>query len=115
MSDRLENQRYLALSVTVNLQATDDRLSATTSTSLLAMHNEQINADQIKMSIRQQFLSLIEQLSDEQLAVLLPLAESVRDRQVEVFSNESSQAYQDWVGAENDIYDDLFTDELATR
>jgi hypothetical protein len=26
-----------------------------------------------------------------------------------------SQAYKDWLSAENDIYDEIFTDELSTR
>ena len=31
------------------------------------------------------------------------------------FSSESSTAYQNWAGNENDIYDEVFADELATR
>ena len=31
------------------------------------------------------------------------------------FSRESSTAYQNWVGNENEIYDKVFGDELATR
>ena len=31
------------------------------------------------------------------------------------FSRESSTAYQNWVGNENDIYDKVFADELAMR
>ena len=34
---------------------------------------------------------------------------------LERFSSESSKAYQDWAGTENDIYDEDFADELATR
>ena len=63
-------------------------------------------------NIRQKILSLIEQLSDEQLAVLLPLILSIKDNQV---TDKTSQAYQDWVGAENDIYDEIFADDLAAR
>ena len=53
--------------------------------------------------IRQEILNLIEQLSDEQLAVLLPLIISMQKNQGSVISSETSQAYQDWVSAENDI------------
>jgi hypothetical protein len=67
------------------------------------------------MNLRQDVLSLIEQMSDEQLKLLLPLILSVRDRDIETVSSEASAAYQDWVGAENDIYDEIFADELATR
>ncbi len=66
-------------------------------------------------NIRQEILSLIGQLSDEQLAVLLPLILSMGDNQGSVFSSETSQAYQDWVGTENDIYDEIFADDLAAR
>lgn len=78
-------------------------------------HSGLTDASSIMMSIRQEFLSLIEQLSDEQLALLLPLAAAVQGKQYEEFSSTTSPVYQEWVGAENDIYDDLFADELATR
>ncbi len=64
---------------------------------------------------RQDLLNLIEQLSDEQLALLMPLVLALRDHQVKQVSSEASGAYQAWVGAENDVYDELFVDELATR
>jgi hypothetical protein len=67
------------------------------------------------MNLRQDVLHLIEQMSDEQLALLLPLILSVRERDAEVVSSEASTAYQDWVGTDNDIYDEIFVDELATR
>jgi hypothetical protein len=63
------------------------------------------------MNIRQELLSAIEQLSDEELSALLDLAVSLKklknsDRLIPV-----SQAYQDWLSAENDIYDELFANE----
>lgn len=58
---------------------------------------------------------VVEQLSDEQLALLLPLALSMRDAQNPVLASTTSQAYQDWVSTENDIYDEVFADELAAR
>jgi hypothetical protein len=67
------------------------------------------------MDIRQRTLNLIEQLSDEQLAGLLPLLVAVRDGQRKDFSNETAQSYQEWLSSENDIYDEAFSDELAAR
>ncbi|NJL39190.1 MAG: hypothetical protein HC840_18125 [Leptolyngbyaceae cyanobacterium RM2_2_4] len=67
------------------------------------------------MDIRQKTLSLIEQLSDDQLAGLLPLLIAARDGQHEDFSSETSQAYQEWLSSENDLYDEAFSDELAAR
>jgi hypothetical protein len=65
------------------------------------------------MSLRQDITALIEQLTDEQIAILLPLVQSMKDNPG--FSIESSQAYQDWLSSENDIYDEIFADELAAR
>jgi len=67
------------------------------------------------MTIRQEVLELIERLSDEQLNQLLPLLISTRNSASEAFSSESSQAYQQWLSSENNVYDELFADELAAR
>jgi cytoplasmic iron level regulating protein YaaA (DUF328/UPF0246 family) len=68
------------------------------------------------MELRQDLLNLINQFSDEQLALLMPLVLSFRENHsIESFSSEASRSYQAWVGAENDVYDELFVDELATR
>ena len=67
------------------------------------------------MTIRQEVLELIERLSDEQLNQLLPLLISTRNSASEALSSESSQAYQQWLSSENNVYDELFADELAAR
>ena len=68
------------------------------------------------MQLRQDLLNLIGQLSDEQVALLMPLVLTLQDHyQVKQVSSETSGAYQAWVGAENDVYDELFVDELATQ
>ena len=67
------------------------------------------------MDTRQKMLNVFEQLSDKQLAILLPLAQSMLERQTNVFSEQTSHAYQEWVSAENDIYDEIFADEVAAR
>ncbi len=76
------------------------------------------------MELRQDLLNLISQFSDEQLALLMPLVLSFRENHsmvsdrpevIESFTSEASTSYQFWVGAENDVYDELFVDELATR
>lgn len=68
------------------------------------------------MELRQDLLNLISQFSDEQLTLLMPLVLSFReDHSIESFPSEASTSYQSWVGAENDVYDELFVDELATR
>ena len=76
------------------------------------------------MELRQDLFNLINQFSDEQLALLMPLVLSFRENHSmvsdrpevsESFPSEASTSYQSWVGAENDVYDELFVDELATR
>lgn len=67
------------------------------------------------MNIRQELLSAIEHLSDEELSVVLDLAISLKNRKNAAQSIPVSQAYQDWLSAENDIYDEIFADELTAR
>ncbi|MEG4454621.1 hypothetical protein [Microcoleus sp. N9_A1] len=67
------------------------------------------------MNIRQKLLTIIEQLPDEKLAILLNLALFLKSGKEPVPPMLLSQAYQDWLSAENDIYDELFADELAKR
>ena len=67
------------------------------------------------MSIRQELLSLIEQLNDEQLSALQDLALSFKSGEKSVNPTVESQAYQDWVSPKNDIYDEVFADELTAR
>jgi hypothetical protein len=67
------------------------------------------------MNIREKMLNLVEQIPEEQLEILLLLAQSITNNQSRVISSETSNAYASWVSAENDIYDEVFADDLATR
>ncbi|MGA9381503.1 MAG: hypothetical protein WBV73_22315 [Phormidium sp.] len=67
------------------------------------------------MKIRQELLSAIEHFSDEELSVVLDLAISLKNRKNAAQSIPVSQAYQDWLSAENDIYDEIFADEFTAR
>ncbi len=69
----------------------------------------------LEMNARQELLGLIDELSDAQIAMLLTLVLSVRNQSSETPSSESSQAYRDWLSSENDIYDEAFANDLATR
>ncbi|MEG4284670.1 hypothetical protein QUB68_16195 [Microcoleus sp. A006_D1] len=62
------------------------------------------------MNIRQKLLTIIEQLLDDKLTTLLKLALFLKNGQESVQPMLASQAYQDWLSAENDIYDELFAD-----
>jgi hypothetical protein len=67
------------------------------------------------MKTRKELLDWVEQLSDEQLANLSPLALSIIENQSQSSLNQTSDAYKEWVSAENDIYDTIFANELAAR
>ncbi|MEG4272723.1 MULTISPECIES: hypothetical protein [unclassified Microcoleus] len=62
------------------------------------------------MKIRQKILTIIQQLPDDKLATLLNLALLLKTGKESVQPMLASQAYQDWLSAENDIYDELFAD-----
>ena len=67
------------------------------------------------MNIREKMINLVEQMPEEQLAILFPLAQSIINNQSHIISSETSNAYESWVSTENDIYDEVFADDLATR
>jgi len=67
------------------------------------------------MNIREKMINLVEQMPEEQLAILFPLAQSITSNQSHIISSETSNAYESWVSKENDIYDEVFADDLATR
>ncbi|MEG4251756.1 hypothetical protein QUB37_05960 [Microcoleus sp. AT3-A2] len=62
------------------------------------------------MNIRPKLLTIIEQLPDDKLETLLNLALFFKSGKASVQPMLVSQAYQDWLSAENDIYDELFAD-----
>ncbi len=65
------------------------------------------------MELRQDILNLISQFSDEQLTLLMPLVLSFRENHsIESFPSEASTSYQSWVGAGNDVYDELFVEAV---
>ena len=64
------------------------------------------------MNIRQKLLTIIEQLPDDKLAILLNLARFIKRGKESVQPIPISQAYQDWLSVENDIYDELFAENI---
>jgi mevalonate pyrophosphate decarboxylase len=67
------------------------------------------------MNIREKMINLVEQMPEEQLAILFPVAQSITSNHSHIISSETSNAYESWVSTENDIYDEVFADDLATR
>ncbi|WP_333416617.1 hypothetical protein [Microcoleus sp. MOSTC5] len=67
------------------------------------------------MNIRQKLLTISEPLPDDKLAILLNLALVLKSGKTSVQPMFESQAYQDWLSVDNDIYDELFADEFTVR
>jgi hypothetical protein len=62
------------------------------------------------MNIRQKLLTIIEQLPEDKLETLLDLALFLKSGKKPIQPMLVSQAYQDWLSAGNDIYDEIFAD-----
>lgn len=65
------------------------------------------------VQIRQEIVTLVQRLPDSKLPDVFDFVRDLVDDvcQASWFEAQShSQAYLDWVGAENDIYDEVFTD-----
>ncbi len=67
------------------------------------------------MNNRQKLLSAISQIPDEDLSALLEVAERLLKEKNALEPVFISQGYQDWVSADNDIYDELFTNAVTTQ
>lgn len=76
-------------------------------------HNDKQLAIGHPMNTRQELLTVIEQLPDEQLSALLNLALSLKSGKNSAHPMPVSQAEQDWVSAENDIYDELLANSQS--
>ncbi len=73
-----------------------------------------------KAMLKKRLSSLIDELPERKLEILYELArflQSQRSRESqELFHMQmSSNAYQEWLSAENDVYDEVFKDEIKKR
>ena len=67
------------------------------------------------MNIKQKLSLVTQNLSDEQLEPLLELAVNLQNNNPNTlnFTEQiTSQAYQEWIGSDHDIYDEIFADEI---
>ncbi len=67
------------------------------------------------MNTRQKLELIIDQLNNEQLSTLLDFAVLLKSEEKVTVPMIQSQAYEEWLSDENDIYDELFSDEFSTR
>ncbi len=65
------------------------------------------------MNIRQKLEHVLEHLNDEQLSTLLDFAVFLKSKEKATAPMVESQAYEQWLSSENDIYDE-FADEFLT-
>ncbi len=78
-------------------------------TMITADQRQPISPAQLKGKIT----SLLDTLPDSRLAVVFDFVQSLAEREQQTaWMNAQSQsaAYQEWLGSDNDIYDELFTD-----
>lgn len=69
-----------------------------------------------KLEFQQKFETIIRILPDVKLNAVMDFANYLIEREeaaefLKIQTN--SKAYQEWLGSENDIYDDLFKDDVA--
>lgn len=57
----------------------------------------------------------MDELNDEQLSTLLDYVVLLKSKEKTIVPMIQSQAYEEWLSSENDIYDELFADEFSTR
>jgi hypothetical protein len=67
------------------------------------------------VNIRQKLEHVLENLNNEQLSTLLDFAVFLKSKEKATTPMVESQAYEQWLSTENDIYDELFADEISTR
>lgn len=68
-----------------------------------------------KLGLKQKFEAIIKALPESKLKAVIDFASYLRDREEsEEFLRiqMNSNAYQEWLSSENDIYDEIFKDEI---
>ncbi len=68
-----------------------------------------------KLKLKQKFEEIIETLPESKLKAVIDFASYLRDRkESEEFLRiqMKSNAYQEWLSSENDIYDEVFQDKI---
>ncbi|MBI5650254.1 MAG: hypothetical protein HZC40_07400 [Chloroflexi bacterium] len=72
----------------------------------------------IATQTKHQLVTLIDALPEPKLAVVLDLVQYLLERDLQAgWMNAQTQStvYREWVGSDNDIYDEVFADANPTR
>lgn len=67
------------------------------------------------LEIKQKLEEIIEELPESELKIIVEFANYLKNRKEaeEILKmQQTSMAFEDWVSAENDIYDEVFKDEI---
>jgi len=68
--------------------------------------------------VKYQLTSLLDALPESKLAVVLDLVQFLLERDLQAgWANAQNQSaiYREWVGGDNDVYDEVFGDADSTR
>lgn len=79
---------------------------------------DDVSIDEHTTRLRHEIMSLLDILPESRLAVVFDLVHFLTERESQIaWMNAQSQAtaYQEWVGSNNDIYDEVFGDVYPTR
>jgi|Deesub1362B_J571_1020462.scaffolds.fasta_scaffold83312_1 hypothetical protein len=70
----------------------------------------------ITLELRKQIHNLVETFSKPQLVLVYEFAQFLAQREEALWMDVQmrSSAYQEWVGSDNDIYDEVFADAVST-
>jgi len=67
----------------------------------------------IAVQLKRQITSLLDTLPEPKLAVVFDLVQFLTERDLQaawMSAQSQSAAYQEWIGSNNDIYDEVFAD-----
>ncbi len=72
----------------------------------------------IAVQLKREITSLLDALPEPKLTVVFDFVQFLAERDLQaawISAQSQSAAYQEWVGSDNDIYDEVFADACPTR
>lgn len=70
------------------------------------------------VQLKREITSLLDALPEPNLAVIFDFVQFLAERDLQaawISAQSQSVAYQEWVGSDNDIYDEVFADAYPAR
>jgi hypothetical protein len=72
----------------------------------------------IAVQLKREITSLLDALPEPKLAVIFDFVQFLAERDLQaawISAQSQSAAYQEWIGSDNDIYDEVFADVYPAR